>query len=527
MSNKIIVLKEEARNKLYSGVFKLAEAVVTTLGPKGRNVALDKKWSAPSIVHDGVTVAKAIELKDPFENMGAELVKEAANKTADRAGDGTTTSILLAQSMVKEGLTALNNGINPMVMKKGIELATNACTSELEKISKPLETSEQVAQVATISSADNEIGKMISQAMDKVTKNGVIFVEEGSSFSTTVEYKEGVEFDHGYYSHQFVTDEEHQVAEIDNPYILLTDLKLDNPIELIDWISGTLTREEKDLVLVVDTLENNVLPTLVRNKEKGALRVLVIEAPGFGIKRRWLLEDMAVLTGGKFISKEASRTLSSVTKEELGIAEKVWSDLDRTKIIGGQGSAESIKERVVSLKNQLPQLDSDFEKKQINDRIAKLSGGVAVIKVGAQTEVEMKEKKERIIDAVEATKSAVEEGIVAGGGTIQFHLSDLLSTLKNDDIDIQAGIDVVKVALQQPFVKLMENAGIIERLNPHDDFGTNVETGKVVNMFDEGIIDPTKVTRQSLQNASSVSAMILTTDVLITDDPDQTQTMTQ
>src|SRR5258708_7082470 len=515
MSAKMIIRGHEARNKLLKGVYELAETVIITLGPKGRNIALDKRWSAPTVLHDGVSIAKEIELKDSFENMGAQLVKEAADKTVDRAGDGTTTSTLLAYAIINKGMYHLQLGRNPMTMKKGIEMAVNFLVDEVNKLAKPVTTKEEIEQVGKISSGDRGIGKLLAEAIERVTNNGVITVDTSTGFETTIEYKEGVEFDKGYQSPYFVNTKEATV-EINNPRILFTDLKIDNPTELVEWLNSVCPPEEKDFVLIADSFENQVLPTLIRNKEAGRLNIVAIETPGFGIKRKWLLEDMAILTGGTFISREAGRMLKSIQASELGRADKVWCDVDNTRIIGGKGTKEAITGRAKTVRQQMKQTKSEYEQKQMQERIAKLTGGVAIIQVGAYSETELNDKKERIKDAVEATRSAVAEGIIAGGGATLYNLSSKVVALKDlaiDDEDIQAGIEVVAEAIQTPYETLMANAGLLvdDFPVPTETHGVDVETAKYVDLFKEGIIDPKKVTRQALQNASSVAAMILTT----------------
>lgn len=516
----MIIRGKEAREKLFKGVEELALTVVTTLGPKGRNVALDRRWSSPTVIHDGVSIAKEIYLKDPFENMGAQLVMEASMKTADRAGDGTTTSTLLAYEISKAGLAKVNEGHNPMHMKKGIEQAVEFAVEELKKMSKPVTTREEIAQIGTISSTDPKIGEMIATAMDKVTKNGVIAVEDADTFETTIEYKEGMEFDKGYYSSGFITNPEKGLAELEDCFILFTDLKIDSPRDLADWLSKVLDDNNRKIVLIADSFDNNTIPLLVMNKQMDRVQCIAAQAPGFAIKRKWMLEDLATICGGTFISREAGRTLSSVTHEELGRAHRVESDVEHTRIIGGMGDPEKLKERLEQIKSEREHVTSDYERKQIDDRIAKLTGGVAIIKVGAQTEVELKEKKERIIDAVEATKSAVQEGIIPGGGSALYTISNELRKLTNRNEDIQAGIEVIRSALEKPFEKLMENAGLPLTYTPYEDQGVDVETGELVNLYDAGIIDPTKVTRQALQNAASVASMILTTEAVVTEYPE-------
>ncbi len=526
----------EARMALQEGVNQLARAVGTTLGPKGRNVALDKKWGAPSIIHDGVSVAKEIELKDPFQNMGAQLVKEAASKTADVAGDGTTTSTILTQSIVNEGIKMITAGANPMVMRRGIEKAGAHVVEELRKMAKDI-TEADIANVATISAADPDLGKLIAEALKQVGKNGVVTVEEGRSLTTEIEYKDGMEFDKGYASAYFVTNSEKMEAEIETPHILITDKKISSLQEILPFLENFM-KVSKNLVIIADDVEGEVLAALVLNKLRGVFNVLVVKAPGFGDRRKEMLEDIAVLTGGTVISEDTGRKLDSVTVEDCGKADKVWSDKDSTRIIGGKGVKATLDARVKQIKAAVAKSTSDFDKEKLSERLAKLSGGVAVINVGAATEVEMKDRKERVIDAVAATKAALEEGIVPGGSVA---LLDVATKMTTKDLekakaskDEIFGFEIVKSALEAPFIKLMENAGLDAgmliakaREASSSAQGFNVmtiesaETAQTVDMLKEGIIDPLKVVRSAVQNAVSVATMILTTEALVTDIPEE------
>ncbi|MBP6881924.1 MAG: chaperonin GroEL [Candidatus Levybacteria bacterium] len=526
----------EARMALQEGVNQLARAVGTTLGPKGRNVALDKKWGAPSIIHDGVSVAKEIELKDPFQNMGAQLVKEAASKTADVAGDGTTTSTILTQSIVNEGIKMITAGANPMVMRRGIEKAGAHVVEELRKMAKDI-TEADIANVATISAADPDLGKLIAEALKQVGKNGVVTVEEGRSLTTEIEYKDGMEFDKGYASAYFVTNSEKMEAEIETPHILITDKKISSLQEILPFLENFM-KVSKNLVIIADDVEGEVLAALVLNKLRGVFNVLVVKAPGFGDRRKEMLEDIAVLTGGTVISEDTGRKLDSVTVEDCGKADKVWSDKDSTRIIGGKGVKATIDSRVKQIKAAVAKSTSDFDKEKLSERLAKLSGGVAVINVGAATEVEMKDRKERVIDAVAATKAALEEGIVPGGSVA---LLDVATKMTTKDLekakaskDEIFGFEIVKSALEAPFIKLMENAGLDagmliakarEASSTAQGFNVmtieSAETAQTVDMLKEGIIDPLKVVRSAVQNAVSVATMILTTEALVTDIPEE------
>jgi len=526
---KQLKYSEDARQALLNGVNKLAQAVVTTLGPKGRNVALDKKWGAPNVVHDGVTVAKEIELVDPFENMGAQLVKEAASKTGDVAGDGTTTATLLAQSIVSAGMKAITAGANPMILKNGISKGVDAVVAEVKKMSKPIKGKGEIEQVATISAADAQIGKLIAEALDKVGKDGVVTVEEGKGLAMEIEYKEGMEFDKGYASAYFVTNTDKMEAEVNDPYILITDKKISSLQELLPFLEN-LIKVSKNLVIIADEIDGEALATLVVNKLRGTFNAIAIKAPGFGDRRKEMLADIAVLTGGTVISEDTGRKLDSVTLEDCGRADKIWADKDNCRIIGGKGSNVSIGARVKQIKTELDGTTSEYDKEKLQERLAKLAGGVAVINVGAATEIELKEKKERVLDAVAATKAAVEEGIVPGGGVTQLRarkvLLDLKKALTIDDEKM--GADILYQALAMPVHMIAQNAGadagwVVRTIeeNKVGDFGYNALTNDFESMLEAGIVDPAKVTRSSLQNGASVAVMVLTTECLVTDLPEK------
>lgn len=520
---------DDARQALLSGVNKLAQAVVTTLGPKGRNVALDKKWGAPAVLHDGVSVAKDIELSDPFENMGAQLVKEAASKANDVAGDGTTTATLLAQSIVNAGMKAVTSGANPMILKSGLQKAVDVAVSEVKKMSKPIKGKQEIEQVATISAADQQIGKMIAEALDKVGKDGVVTVEEGKGLGMEIEYKEGMEFDKGYASAYFVTNSDKMEAEIENPYILITDKKISSLQEMLPFLES-LIKVSKNLVIIADDIDGEALATLVVNRLKGTFNALAVKAPGFGDRRKAMLEDIAILTGGKVISEDMGRKLDSVTLEDCGRADKVWADKDNCRIVGGKGQKAALNARVAQLRSELDNTTSDYDKEKLQERLAKLAGGVAVINVGAATEIELKEKKERVLDAVAATKAAVEEGIVPGGGVTQVRIrkvvADLKKTLVLDDEKI--GADILYQALSMPIRMIARNAGaddgwvlkVVEE-SKVVDYGYNAMTNDFGSMLEAGVLDPAKVTRSALQNGASVAVMILTTECLVTDIPEK------
>jgi chaperonin GroEL len=522
---KQIIYSDEARVKLKTGVDKLANAVATTLGPKGRNVALDKKWGAPNVVHDGVTVAKEIELEDPFENMGAQLVKEAASKTNDVAGDGTTTATVLAQAIVSEGLRHITAGVNPMVLRSGLEKSAEKVVEELKGMAKKVKGKEEIAQVATISAADKQIGDMIAEAMEKVGTDGVITVEESKGLEMYVDYKEGMEFDKGYVSPYFVTNSEKMEASIEDPYILITDKKVSAVSDLVPLLEK-LVQVSKNLVILADEVEGEALATLVLNKLRGTINVLAVKAPGFGDRRKEMLQDIAILTGATVISEDTGRKLESATVEDLGRADRVTSDKDNTIVVGGKGGKEAINARIKQIKAQIEATTSDFDREKLEERLAKLSGGVAVINVGAATEVELKEKKERVNDAVHATKAAVEEGIVPGGGVALIRARKALNALKAADEE-KVAVDIVKEALTQPLRKIAANAGadagwvVKEVEKATGDTGYNVINDKFESMVTAGVIDPVKVTRSALQNAVSVAIMVLTTEALVTDIPEK------
>ena len=531
---KQIAYGADARQKLLNGVNQLADAVSTTLGPKGRNVAIDRKWGAPNIIHDGVTVAKEIELKDPLENMGAQLVKEAASKTADIAGDGTTTATVLARAIVQEGIKMITAGANPMVMRRGLQKANDFVVSELKKSKKEIKLAD-AANVATISAADPALGKLIAEALKKVGgKDGVITVEEGKGLETTVDHKEGMQFDRGYASAYFVTNPDKMEAEIEDPYILLTDKKITAIADLLPFLEK-FVKVSKNLVIIADDIEGDALPTLVVNKMRGIFNALVIKAPGFGDRRKAMMEDIAILTGGTVISEDLGKKLENVEISDLGRAEKVRADKENTSIIGGKGKKADIEARVASLRKEIAASTSEFDKDKLQERMAKLSGGVAVINVGAATEVEMKDRKERVIDAVAATKAALEEGIVPGGAITMLNISQKMSkkTLGDAVADEVFGYEIVKRALEAPFMKLMENAGLdagqlIAKARTASAQGKgfdvmnidNENNAEPIDMIAAGIIDPLKVVRSAVQNAVSIATMILTTEALITDIPE-------
>jgi len=528
---KQLKFSEDARQKLAVGVNILAKAVVTTLGPRGRNVALDRKWGAPNVVHDGVSVAKEIELPDPFENMGAQLVKEAASKTNDVAGDGTTTSTLLTQTMVNLGLRNVTAGSNPMVLKRGIDEAVKEVVSQIKKMAKKIDIKkeEEIVQVATISAGDSEIGKKIAEAIMKVGKDGVVTVEEGKGLQMEIEYKEGMEFDRGYASPYFVTDAEKMVAEVEDPYILITDKKISAISDLLPFLEK-FVKVSKNLVIIADEVEGEALATLVVNKLRGTFNALVVKAPGFGDRRKEMLEDIAILTGGTVISEDLGKKLENVEVEDCGRADKVWADKENCRIIGGKGDQEKIKARIAQIRREMEASTSEFDKEKLQERLAKLAGGVAVINVGAATEIEMKEKKERVNDAVSATKAALEEGIVAGGGVALLQARKALLALRNkmEFEEEKTGVDIVYKALAEPIRMIAKNAGadsgwVLKKVEEakDTDYGFNALTLEFGSMYKQGIVDPAKVVRSALENASSVATMILTTEALITDIPEK------
>jgi len=523
VSAKQLKFSDEARQALVRGVNLLAKAVIITLGPKGRNVALDKKWGAPAVVHDGVSVAKEIDLVDPFENMGAQLVKQAAEKTNDAAGDGTTTSTALAAAIVNQGMKNITAGGNPMAIKRGIDQGVEALVGEIKKISKPIKGHDEISQVATISAGDAEIGAKIAEALDKVGRDGVVTVEEGKGLTIDIEYKEGMEFDKGYASPYFVTDPAKMEAAIEDPYILITDKKITSIQDLLPFLENFI-KVSKSLVIIADDLEGEALATLVVNKLRGSFNILAVKAPGFGDRRKSLLEDIAILTGGTVISEDTGRTFEGVKIEDLGRADKVWADKDNCRIIGGKGAKSAISGRIAQIKEELAKTTSDYDREKLEERLAKLAGGVAVINVGAATEVEMNDRKERVKDAVGATKAAVEEGIVPGGEVTLIRAAKALDTLKLTG-DEKVGLDILRHALEQPFRWLVKNSGLDDGYYlklvveaKEADFGVNVADGGVTgSMTKFGIIDPAKVVRSALQNAASVATMILTTEALVTE----------
>ncbi|MBC2856511.1 MAG: chaperonin GroEL [Cetobacterium sp.] len=516
---KIIKFNEDARKKLELGVNILADAVKVTLGPKGRNVVLEKAYGSPLITNDGVSIAKEIELEDPFENMGAQLIKEVATKANDVAGDGTTTATVLAQAMVKEGLKMVSAGANPMFIKKGIEKATKEAVRHLKEISKKIQSNEEISQVASISAGDEEIGKLIAEAMEKVGETGVITVEEAKSLETTLEIVEGMQFDKGYLSPYMVTDSERMEALLDNPFILITDKKIGSMKELLP-ILEQVVQTSKPLLIITEDLEGDALATLVVNKLRGTLNVTAVKAPAFGDRRKAMLEDIAILTGGEVISEEKGMSLENATIADLGRANNVKVTKDSTIIVDGHSIDDVLKNRISQIKTQIEETTSEYDKEKLQERLAKLSGGVAVVKVGAATETEMKEKKLRIEDALNATKAAVEEGIVPGGGVALIEILEAMKdfTLKDEE---GIGVEIVKRALSAPLRQIAINAGLdggvvvekVKTLAP--GFGLNAATEEYVNMLEAGIIDPSKVTRSAIQNAASVSALILTTEVII------------
>ncbi len=525
---KQILFGEEARRALGRGVDSLADAVKVTLGPKGRNVVLDKKFGAPTITNDGVTIARDIELEDPFENMGAQLVKEVATKTNDVAGDGTTTATLLAQAMVREGMRNVAAGANPMVLKKGIEMAVNTLVEEIKKKSKSVK-GDDVAQVATISSSDETIGKLIADAMSKVGKDGVITSEESKTMKTELKVVEGMQFDRGYISPYMVTDADKMEAVLKDPYILITDRKISTISDILP-ILEEVVKQGKELVIIAEDLDGEALATLVVNKLRGTFKALAVKAPGFGDRRKAMLEDIAILTGGNVISEELGRKLDSVTIADLGHAGQVRATKDETTIVDGVGDKKAIAARVEQIKNQVAETTSDFDREKLQERLAKLSGGVAVIEIGAATEVEMKDKKLRIEDALNATRAAVEEGIVAGGGTTFVDILPALDALKAEG-DVQTGIDIVKRAIEEPVRQIANNAGlegsvVVEEVKKAGKGkGFNALTGEYEDMIKAGIVDPAKVVRSTLQNAASIAAMVLTTETLVADKPEKTPPM--
>ena len=521
---KEIKFSEDARSKMLKGVDKLANTVKSTIGPKGRNVVLEQSYGSPTITNDGVTIAKGIELEDHFENMGAKLVAEVASKTNDIAGDGTTTATVLTQAIVNEGMKNVTAGANPVGIRRGIELATKAAVDALHEMSHTVESKSDIAQVASISSANEEVGKLIADAMEKVGNDGVITIEESKGIDTSLDVVEGMQFDRGYLSQYMVTDNDKMEADLDNPYILLTDKKISNIQEVLPLLQS-IVQQGRPLLIIADDVDGEALPTLVLNKIRGTFNVVAVKAPGFGDRRKAMLQDIATLTGATVITDDLGLQLKDTTVEQLGSAGKVTVTKENTTIVEGAGDKDKIAERVEQIKKQISETTSDFDREKLQERLAKLSGGVAVIKVGAATETELKERKYRIEDALNATRAAVEEGFVPGGGTALVNVIGKVASLEEEG-DVQTGINIVKRALEEPVRQIAENAGlegsvIVEKLKEQKPgVGFNAATNEWVDMVEAGIVDPTKVTRSALQNAASVSALLLTTEAVVADKPE-------
>ena len=529
---KQLLFQDEARRKILSGVEQLARAVKVTLGPKGRNVVIDKKFGSPTITKDGVTVAKEIDLEDPFENMGAQMVKEVAEKTSDIAGDGTTTATILAEAIYREGLKNVTAGANPMALKRGIEKAVEKVVDELKKLSTPIKDKKEVAQVASIAAnCDTAIGDLIAEAMDKVGKDGVITVEEAKSTATTLEVVEGMQFDQGYLSPYFVTDAERMECILEEPYILINEKKISSLKDLLPLLEK-IARTGKPLLIIAEEVEGEALATLVVNKIRGTLAACAVKAPGYGDRRKAMLEDIATLTNGKAITEDLGIKLENVDIEDLGRAKRVKVDKENTTIVEGAGKTAAINGRVAQLRKQIEENDSDYDKEKLQERLAKLAGGVAVINVGAATETEMKEKKARVEDALHATRAAVEEGIIPGGGVALIRAIPGLDKMKLEG-DEKIGVDIVKRALEEPIRQLTENAGlegpvVVQRIKQEKiNLGYDVNQDAYVDMIDAGVIDPTKVTRSALQNAASIAALLLTTEAIVTEKPEKEERMPQ
>lgn len=522
---KDLLFKEDGRKKLEKGVNTLADAVKVTLGPKGRNVVLEKKYGSPTITNDGVTIAREIELEDPFENMGAQLVKEVATKTSDVAGDGTTTATVLAQAIIREGLKNVVAGANPMFLKKGIQEAVDVIVDKIGEVAKPVETKESIAQVASISASDSEIGDLIAEAMEKVGKDGVITVEESNTIGTTLEVVEGMQFDRGYVSPYMVTDNDRMEAVLEEPYLLITDRKISSVADILPVLEKTM-QVNRPLLIIAEDVEGEALATLVVNKLRGTLNVVAVKAPGFGDRRKAMLSDIAVVTNGQVISEELGLKLENTTLEMLGSARQVRISKEETTIVDGKGSSEDIQARIKQIRNEIDETTSDYDIEKLQERLAKLSGGVAVIQVGAATETELKEKKLRIEDALSATRAAVEEGIVAGGGTMLVDCISALDGIEAEE-DILTGVQIIRRALEEPLKMIAYNGGlegavIVEKVKELEPgVGYDVIGMDYVNMVEKGIIDPAKVTRSALQNAASIAAMLLTTEALIADKPEK------
>ncbi|TMG45190.1 MAG: chaperonin GroEL [Chloroflexi bacterium] len=528
---KQLVFTEDARKKLKQGIDTMANAVKTTLGPKGRNVAVDKKFGAPTVTHDGVTVAREVELEDPFENMGAQLLKEAATKTNDIAGDGTTTSVVLAQAIVHEGMKNIAAGANPMLLKRGLEKGVAAVIEEIKAQSTKVDGKEQIAQIATISAADKQIGDLIAEVMDKVGKEGVITVEESKGLQFETEYVEGMQIDRGYISAYFVTNADRMEAVIEEPYILITDKKISAITDILPVLEK-LVQTTKNLVIIAEDIDGEALATLVVNKLRGTLNVLGVKAPGFGDRRKAMLEDIAILTGGQVITEEAGRKLDATTIQDLGRARRVTANKDETTFVEGHGKQDQIMARVKQIKSQIEETTSDFDKEKLQERLAKLAGGVAVVKVGAATEVELKEKKHRVEDALSAARAGVEEGMVPGGEITLINAIKALDKVKATAGDEQTGVNILRRALEEPFRQLVVNAGeggevVLDAVRrkqaetKSQNWGYEVISGQIVDLPKAGIIDPVKVVRSAVENGASIAAMILTTEALITDLPEK------
>ena len=527
MSAKEVVFGEVSRNRILAGVNILADAVKVTLGPKGRNVVLDKAFGAPTVTKDGVSVAKEIELEDKFENMGAQMVKEVASKTSDVAGDGTTTATVLAQGMVREGLKSVAAGMNPMDLKRGIDKAVQTAVEELKKLSKECSDHKEIAQVGTVSAnSDSSIGDIIAEAMEKVGKEGVITVEEGSALENELDIVEGMQFDRGYLSPYFVNKQDTMSAELENPYILIHDKKISNIRDLLPVLEA-VAKSSRPLMIIAEDIEGEALATLVVNNIRGIVKVCAVKAPGFGDRRKAMLQDIAILTGGQVVSEEVGMSLESTTLEQLGSAKRIQVTKENTTIIDGEGSHDDIQARVAQIRAQIEEATSDYDKEKMQERVAKLAGGVAVIKVGAATEVEMKEKKARVEDALHATRAAVEEGVVPGGGAALIRVLDAVNALKGDNHDQDVGISIVSRALEDPLRQIVANAGeegsvVVNKVKEGSgNFGYNAATGEYGDMIEMGILDPTKVTRTALQNASSIAGMVITTEAMVAEKPQE------
>ncbi len=531
MPAKKLTYSEDARKSLRTGIDILADSVKITLGPKGRNVVLDKSFGPPQVCSDGVTIAKEIELPDSFENMGAQLLKEAATKTNDAAGDGTTTSVVLAQAIITDGFKNVTAGANPMAIKRGIERAVSAVVGELQGMSQSVETRERIGQVASLSAHEEAIGETIAEAMEKVGKDGVITVEESKGLSDEIEYVEGMQVDRGYISPYFITNPDRMEAVLEDPTIIITDKKISAVADLLPALEKLLQVGRKNVVIVAEDVDGEALATIVVNKLRGTLNALAVKAPGFGDRRKAMLEDIAILTGGTVVSEETGRKLDSATIEDFGQARRVSATKDETTVVEGRGSEDAIQARITQIKAQIEDTTSEFDREKLQERMAKLSGGVAVIKVGAATEIELKERKARVEDALSATRSAVEEGIVPGGGVALVRAQRALADLGEMPLDEKVGVDIIRRSLEQPLKLIVENAGfegavVLNQVKQQaDDYGYDAEVGEYGPMLEKGIVDPTKVTRSALQNAASVAAMVLTTESMISEIPQPASAM--